>query len=506
MATGSRRSTRRNDPDLTPRPAKPTNLLVICSDEHRRDAMGCAGHSHALTPHLDRLAAGGTRFTNAYTASPMCVPTRAALACGKHVHQIGHWDSASPYDGRTRSWMHRLRDSGIHTASIGKLHFRSAEDDNGFAEEILPMHVVGGVGWAIGLLRQDPPPYDVTAELAADSGRGESSYTAYDRAITDAATEWIADRADSPEPWAAFVSLVSPHYPLMAPAEYFDLYADCHFDLTQQEVPSHPEIRNLAAFFDYDRHFTPESRRAALAGYFGLTSFLDSCVGRIIAALTDSRQLDNTLVIYLSDHGDMLGEKGLWTKQVMYEASVGIPLIMCGPGVPAGRECATPAAFVDVSATALELFGLKLDDETPDDEAPGASLRDLAVCDDDPDRTVFAEYHDGGSSTGAFMVRWRNWKYIHYSGLPPQLFDLEADPRELVDLGTDGTERAVNARLEGARRLAEICDADAVNTRCFADQERRIEALGGHEACTNAYVFNHTPTPAEQAAMRDTDG
>ena len=238
-----------------------------------------------MTPNLDSLSAAGTRFTNAYTASPMCVPTRAALACGRHVHQIAHWDSATPYDGSTRSWMHHLRDHGVHTASIGKLHFRSTDDDNGFAEEILPMHVVGGVGWAIGLLREDPPAYDVAAELAADSGRGESSYTAYDRAITDAATDWIGKRAHSPEPWAAFISLVSPHYPLSAPADYFDLYADRDFDLKAQKVPSHPEIRKLAEFFDYDRHFTPESRRAALAGYYGLTSFLDCCVGRIITAL-----------------------------------------------------------------------------------------------------------------------------------------------------------------------------------------------------------------------------
>ena len=454
-----------------------------------------------MTPNLDSLSAAGTRFTNAYTASPMCVPTRAALACGRHVHQIAHWDSATPYDGSTRSWMHHLRDHGVHTASIGKLHFRSTDDDNGFAEEILPMHVVGGVGWAIGLLREDPPAYDVAAELAADSGRGESSYTAYDRAITDAATDWIGKRAHSPEPWAAFISLVSPHYPLSAPADYFDLYADRDFDLKAQKVPSHPEIRKLAEFFDYDRHFTPESRHAALAGYYGLTSFLDCCVGRIITALTASGQLDNTLVIYLSDHGEMLGEKGLWTKQVMYEASVGIPLIMAGPGVPSRHECGTPASLVDIAATAFDIFGL-----APDEGAPGHSLHSLAASPNNPDRTVFAEYHDGGSSTGAFMVRWHNWKYIHYSGLPPQLFDLETDPDELVDLGTNKAQRAIEARREGARRLAEICDADAVNARCFADQAKRIEALGGIDACRNAYLFNHTPTPAEQDAMETMDG
>ncbi|MDD9978211.1 MAG: sulfatase-like hydrolase/transferase, partial [Boseongicola sp.] len=138
----------------------PHNLLIIMSDEHRRDAMGCMGHPVVKTPNLDRLAARGTVFENAYTPSPMCVPTRAAVACGDHVHAIRHWDSATPYDGRIRSWMHHLRDAGVETTSIGKLHFRSGKDDNGFSEELLPMHVVGGVGWAVGLLRENPPAYD----------------------------------------------------------------------------------------------------------------------------------------------------------------------------------------------------------------------------------------------------------------------------------------------------------------------------------------------------------
>lgn len=125
------------------------NFLVIISDEHRKDAMGCAGHPIVKTPNLDALAARGTMFDAAYTPSPMCVPTRAALATGDWVHKTGHWDSATPYAGNPRSWMRQLRDAGKEVVSIGKLHFRSGHDDNGFTEEILPMHVVGGVGWAI---------------------------------------------------------------------------------------------------------------------------------------------------------------------------------------------------------------------------------------------------------------------------------------------------------------------------------------------------------------------
>ena len=477
---------------------RPPNFLVIISDEHRKDALGCAGHPLVHTPHLDRLAARGTRFTNAYTLSPMCVPTRAALACGDYVHRTGFWDSATPYDGSAATWMHRVRDAGHEMVSIGKLHFRSGEDDNGFSEEILPMHVVGGVGWMAALLREDPPAYDAAAELAADSGPGSSSYTDYDLAITAAATDWIAARRNAERPWAAFVSLVSPHFPLRAPQEFYNLYADADFDLEPQQLPDHPEIRNLARFFDYERHFTAETRHAAMAGYFGLTSFLDDCVGEILATLEESGQAEDTVILYLSDHGELLGDKGMWTKQVMYEASAGIPMILAGPGVPDGIVRNTAASIVDVAATALDVML-----NTSDDSAPGLSLRQLAQHPDDADRTVLCEYHDGGSTTGAFMVRWGDWKYVCYPGMPPQLFNLAEDPSEDHDLGSDVSQRAAAARAEGAARLAAICDADAVNRQCFADQAARIEALGGIDVCRNAHLFNHTPTPAEQAAMRE---
>ncbi|MBI1384189.1 MAG: sulfatase-like hydrolase/transferase [Rhizobiales bacterium] len=485
---------------------KPKNLLIIISDEHRKDAMGCAGHAIVRTPNIDALAARGSMFTNAYTPSPMCVPTRAAIACGDHVHRIGYWDSATPYDGRRRTWMHHLRDAGREVVSIGKLHFRSGADDNGFSEEILPMHVVGGVGWAIGLLRQDPPPYTSAAELADDVGAGPSSYTDYDRAITDAAEHWLASRARGAEPWAAFVSLVSPHYPLRAPREFFDLYDPATVDLPigfgERRPPSHPELRNIASFYDYDRYFDEQRMREARVAYYGLVSFMDHCVGRILTALDSSGARDDTMVLYTSDHGEMLGDQGYWTKQLMYEASAGVPLIVAGPGIPAGRKVATAASLLDLAPTAVSVTG------SPDDDwsraLPGRSLAALACEPDDLERTAFSEYHDGGSKTGTFMVRWQSWKYIAYVGQPPQLFDLSADPHELEDLAPESRWRpeVAAALTEGARRLTAVCDPEEVNARCFADQGARIAALGGRQACESAYLFNHTPTPDEQERMK----
>ncbi len=289
---------------------KAKNLLIIMSDEHRRDAMGCMGHPIVQTPNLDRLATRGTVFENAYTPSPMCVPTRAAVACGDYVHRIRHWDSATPYDGQRPSWMRRVRDAGQDVVSIGKLHFRSSDDDNGFRKEILPMHVVGGVGWAIGLLRENPPTYDAAAELAGDVGAGPSTYTDYDLAITEAAENWLNQVDD--QPWTAFVSLVSPHYPLTTPKEYLDLYDPADMDMPigydAKGGPDHAEVAHVAGFFDYDRYFDEQRMREAKAAYYGLITFMDDCVGRVLAAL------EANTVIHESDQPVILcwpGPRGL---------------------------------------------------------------------------------------------------------------------------------------------------------------------------------------------------
>ena len=489
-----------------PPESKASNLLLIISDEHRKDAMGCMGHPWVKTPNLDQLASRGTLFTNAYTPSPMCVPTRAAMACGDYVHKTGYWDSATAYDGRVRSWMSHLREQHVETTSIGKLHFRSASDDNGFTEELLPMHVVDGVGWAVALLRENSPDYTQAAELAADVGIGTSTYTDYDRDITNAAEEWLHKRASSNDPWAACVSLVSPHYPLTCPEEYYRLYNPAELDLPvgygSHSRPDHTELQNVARFFDYNRYFDEKKTREAIAAYYGLTSFMDNCVGRIINALERSGQSNDTVVVYVSDHGDMLGDQGYWTKQVMYEQSAGIPMIAAGPGVPVGHRVSTGASLLDIAATAVEVTGVKHDNKSR--ALPGLSLRTIANNKDDPERTILSEYHDGGSTTGTFMVRWQHWKYIFYVGHEPQLFNLQTDPDELNNLVKKRTDHPdiEQALLEGERRLREICDPESVNARCFNDQKNRIAELGGEEACINAYVFNHTPTPVEQSAMR----
>lgn len=471
------------------------NLLILCSDEHARSAAGCYGHPIVQTPTLDKLAARGARFTRAYTPSPICVPARASLATGLHVHEHRCWSSAEPYHGQIESWMHRLRDAGHSVVSIGKLHFRSADDDNGFSEEILPMHVTnGGMGWPQALLRDPLPAFDSVAELAAETGPGESDYTEYDRRVTTEACKWLRRKSSvgAKAPWSLFVSFVSPHYPLTAPQPFFDLYEGCDictpFQRENAARMGHPVLREMAKFWDYDRHFSPETRALARRCYYGLCSFLDNNVAQVLEALEDSGQSRETLVLYMSDHGEMLGNHGFWTKSVMYEDSVAIPMIMAGPGVPSSIN-PTPVSLTDIAATAEKAAGFSKTSTT--EPWQGRPLQDF-VDSPEPARFLLSEYHDGGSPTGFFMLRQGPWKYVHYAGgHPPQLFDLERDPQEAKDLSADGGSGETLEKLRQA--LSSVLDPDAINAAAFADQAAMLERHGGAEKVLTIKSFNHTP-------------
>ena len=202
---------------------KPTNLLILMSDQHNNKMLGCHGHPVVKTPNLDALAARGVDFTDAYTTCPVCVPARAAFAIGKYVHQIGYWDNADAYEGSVLSWHHRLRDRGHRVVSIGKLHFRSAGEDHGFSEEIIPMHIVEGKGDLMGLVREQMPVRKGAYKMASMAGPGESPYTFYDREIAARAQVWLREEARKhrDKPWVLFVSFVCPHFPLVAPADFY---------------------------------------------------------------------------------------------------------------------------------------------------------------------------------------------------------------------------------------------------------------------------------------------
>ena len=480
------------------------NVLVIMSDEHDPRHMGCSGNPIVHTPNLDALAARGVRFSAAYTPSPICVPARAAFATGLRVHQSRLWDNASPYHGQLKGWGHVLQERGIRVESVGKLHYRAEGDPAGFDVEHLPMHVAGGHGMVWGSIR-DPyvRPQPGPRMLGEKIGRGESSYTRYDRSVTDRAVQWLHEAARQPRwPFVLYVGLVAPHFPLLAPPAFFDLYAGNDVPAPKLHPSTgyrrHPWVQAHADFERNDESFRDaEERRAAVAAYFGLCSFLDHNVGRLMEALQASGLASETLVVYASDHGDNLGARGLWGKSTLYEESVRVPMIAAGPGLEPGRVCTTPVDLLDLFPTILQ--GAGMDPAPHMGERPGRSLLEIAAAPVDADRPVFSEYHAAGSNTAAFMLRRGRGKYRHNVGFPPELFDLESDPEELLDLAPNPAHAGVLQQMEAA--LRRLCgDPEAIDAAAKADQRAIVERHGGVEAASRVGLKGATPAPRFERA------
>jgi choline-sulfatase len=431
------------------------------------------------------------------------VPARAAFATGKYIHQTGYWDNADAYEGSVKSWHHRLRERGHHVTSIGKLHFRGRQgDDHGFSEEIIPMHILEGRGDLLGLVRENMPERGMSWKIAKLAGPGESPYTCYDREIATRAQIWLREEAQKHQdkPWVLFVSFVCPHFPLIAPAEFYYRYPVDQMPIPKlyapNERPQHPYLRDYASTFAYDKHFDPQKLRKAVAAYFGLCSFVDDNVGKVLRALNESGQGETTRVIYTSDHGDNLGARGLWGKSTMYEEVAGIPLIMSGPNVPKAKRVATPASLLDVYPTMMQCVGTDVPEMY--DGQPGCSLFGLAKG-ETPERNVFSEYHGMGSTSGAFMIRHGKFKYVHYVSYRPQLFDLERDPEELCDLAENPAYAATLSECK--QRLLKICNPAEVDARAKKRQAELLAINGGREAVIKRGDLGFTPAPGYPAQL-----
>ncbi|MBX3651078.1 MAG: sulfatase-like hydrolase/transferase [Burkholderiales bacterium] len=479
--------------------AQSPNLLFILSDNHNRDLLGCYGESFIQTPNIDRIAATGTRFSNAYSASPLCCPARAALATGQYPHQTGYWDNAIVYDGRVPSWMHRIRDAGIETVAVGKLHFRSADDDNGFSEEIIPMHIVEGRGAVRNLLRG----YD--AELDGkqagrwqmylhDSGEGETHYQEYDRDITARAAQWLRKRGRSNNGWALFVSYVSPHPPFKVPKRFLDLYPEDRISL-----PSHISINRKslhpAAEYQREKFGAPDATELSqlkrmIAGYYGLITHMDEQVGILLDCLSACGLGDNTRIIYSSDHGEMRGAHGLLGKGLLYEDALAVPLIISDPSLPGGKHVDQIVSHVDLYPTVLDSFSVPISEA--DKDVKGVSLWP-ALRGQKIERMGFAEYHANFSRSGSFMLREGPMKLHYHVGMPPQLFNLANDPHELNDLSSTPDGGHTVARMENL--LRQICDPEAIDERAKADQRRLGEKFGGKDQLAKAPNISFSPPP-----------
>jgi choline-sulfatase len=464
--------------------AKRPNLLFLFSDQHAQKVAGCYGDTLVRTPNLDRLAARGVIFDNAYCPSPICVPSRMSMLTARHPSAQDCWTNDDFLASDRATWPHALGAAGYQPILISRLHAMGPDQMHGFVAREVGDHSpnYGGVArHDMGPLNDTNDPNRVSVDV---SGPGQSSYQLKDMETADAAIaalEGIAARraAGHEEPFCLSVGFMLPHPPYIAWPEDYALYAG---RIGMPALPAPETDHPWLAWWRENRKITdtqPDDVLRARAAYWGLVTRLDILIGQVVDRLEALGLAEDTLIVYSSDHGDQLGERGLWWKHTFYEESVKVPLILSWPGhLPQGERRAHVVNLIDVAATMVDALGGK-----PLPHAQGLSFLDVAR--DGSARWIdetFSEYctdtvphWTGGMAVQQRMIRSGNWKLIDYNGYRPQLFDLAADPHELHDLAEDPAHRAVRVRL--VQKLRAEWDPDAIAARMRA-RRRDKDVIG----------------------------
>ena len=477
---------------------KSANLLFILGESHAPNLVGALGNPHIHTPNLDRLATRGTVFDSAYCASPLCVPARAAIATGRFPHQTGYWDSSLAYDGRVNSWMKRLRDAGYRTAGFGKMHFRRDEDDYGYTDFVETMHIADGIGDLVSALRHEgtEPAYPGLWDLwTRQYGAGDTDpYRQYDERIIEGAIDWLeAHGTHRDEPWSLSVHSIAAHAPFVVPQPYLDLYDPATLPrparFSPDQRPRHPSIEHLRRIVTHEYDCSLEQVQQIRAAYYATVSYLDALIGRLLDRLDQLGLSESTRVVYTSDHGFSCGDHYIFGLFHLLEESLGVPLIMAGPDVPQGRCLSTPVSHVDLYPTLLECAGVTA--RRDESDLYGESLWSL-LGDSTNRKPVVAEYHGTGTASAGYVVREHDWKLIYFVGLPPQLYDLAADPLETKNLANDRPEKL--AQLEGVLRA--WLNPEQEDARARQDQRKLIEMHGGKQKVLETMAgFSYSPPP-----------
>jgi choline-sulfatase len=434
--------------------AKRPNILIIMVDQLNGTLFpdGPADFLHA--PHLKALAARSARFRNTYTASPLCAPARASFMSGQLPSRTGVYDNAAEFVASIPTYAHHLRGAGYATCLSGKMHFVGPDQMHGFEERLTTDIYPADFGWT--------PDYRKPGEridwwyhnLGSVTGAGIAETTnqmEYDDEVGFLAAQKLYDysrTSDDAEsrPWCMTVSFSHPHDPYVARRKYWDLYENCqaldpeagHIDYGSQDQHSR-RLYDACDFKSFE--VTREQVRRSRRGYFANISYIDDKVGELVDVLERTRMLDDTIIVFCSDHGDMLGERGLWFKMCFYEGSARVPLMIAGKGVRPGRIDA-PVSNLDICPTLCELAGIDIAGILP--WTDGQSLVPLTkgAARAEP---VLMEYAAEGSQAPLVAIRDGRYKFIHCELDPPQLFDLEADPLERTNLAADPKNAALVA-------------------------------------------------------------
>ena len=419
------------------------NIILVMADQLTASLTGAYGHGVVKTPSLDRLRSEGVRFDSAYTNCPLCAPARATLFSGKAASKTRSYDNASSFPCDTPTFAHYLRDRGYETAASGKMHFVGPDQLHGLERrlttDIYPSNFVWTPDWNHDRTRGIENQKGVHGSEAGVCTWSEQ--LDYDEKAHLEALEFLrSHRQDShnQNPFFLFVSYTHPHLPYLITRKYWDIYEECEIDLPLLPEPVSADSTEMDLWLtDYEglpegdrkNHETIRSMRRA---YYGMVSYVDEKVGQLLECVEAMGFRDNTAIIFLSDHGDMLGERGLVEKRVFYESSARIPLICSYPGHwKPGLRVDVPVSLVDIFPTLVELAG-----GTPPEGLDGLSLFPLLEGESrgEFDRAVLSEYFAEGVLSPCFMLRHANYKYIEVYNGRSQLFDLVADPLETTNL------------------------------------------------------------------------
>lgn len=515
---------------------KPNFLFLMC-DQLRPDYLGCYGHPSINTPTIDGLADRGMRFTRAYCQSPVCGPSRMSFYTGRYVYSHGSTWNNVPLPLGELTIGDYLRPHGYRVGVVGESHFPPDLEGMrrvGLSLETEPGQTMSQGGfepWARddqlhpdqdadldfaynrylrekGYVSRNPWHDFANAAEGADgevlSGwymrnahlparvREEDSETAY---FTDRAIDFMRDAAS--EPWCLHLSYMKPHWPYIAPAPYHDLYGDNHVipanRTNEEKVDVHPVVE---AFMKHDDSlsFQDEAhRRHVIPTYMGLIKQIDDHLARLFRALEELDQADNTIIVLTSDHGGYLGDHWLGEKELFHEESVRIPMIVADPrpSADATRGMVTDNLVegIDLLPTFLDAIGQSI----PTHRLEGRSLMPLLAGDTPTWRDAVFSEHDyafmkarldlgiGPSEARSYMVRTDRWKYVFFEGFRPQLFDLERDPVEQKDLGSDPGHEDVRQDLHERlfhwmrhRAIRKTMSDDEVSRRTATARQRGV--------------------------------
>jgi choline-sulfatase len=429
--------------------ARKPNILFVMADQMTPFMLEACGGTGARTANLAALARRGVQFTTAYTPSPICVPARSSLMTGLQVSRTGSYDNGDPYPSFIPTFAHYMTNAGYEVVLSGKMHFVGPDQLHGFTRRLNTDVYPAGFIWSYPLLDPDDPQamaFDFAPQYQAQNiGAGWSTELQYDEETHFRALEYLRHAPD--DPFLLLVSYTNPHPPYKVPRKYWEMYRDA--DIPLPHYPADMDGR----YSDFDRAFLrwygldrksirdPEHLIAMRRGFAALSHYVDDKLGELLAVLDETGRRDDTIVVFTSDHGEMLGEKGLIQKRSFYDWSSRIPLIVDYPGA-APRSVATPVSLLDLPATLIDIAG-----QAPARPLDGRSLLPALRGEALADVPVISEYHGEGIMRPCFMVRLGPWKYIYIHRSAPQLFHMERDPGEWDNLAGQPDLAEIEARL-----------------------------------------------------------